>query len=241
VAGEDGRVADETAPVADRTRVPDGPARVTAVCVVSQILPDDFGEVATTAIDKRPVDARVEVRPSGLVGDTQCDTANHGGTYQAVYAYADEDAAWWAGELGRPVPPGLFGENLRTSGLDVTGAEIGETWRIGDGEGALVVAVTQPRIPCRTFQQRMAEPAWVRRFTEHGAPGAYLRVLTPGSMAAGDPVTVVHRPGHGVTIGDAFLRPDPAVMRRLLRAGDGGVVDLAPGMRAHAERAAIRA
>jgi MOSC domain-containing protein YiiM len=41
--------------------------------------------------------------------------------------------------------------------------------------------------------------AWVRRFAEHERPGAYLRVLQPGVLAAGDPIEVVHRPGHGMT------------------------------------------
>jgi len=49
-------------------------------------------------------------------GDSILDTAHHGGPDKAAYAYAREDAAWWASELGRDVPPGSFGENLSTSG-----------------------------------------------------------------------------------------------------------------------------
>src|ERR1700750_101022 len=85
-----------------------------------------------TAIDKRPVAGPVEVGPLGLAGDRQMDRRFHGGKGKAVYAYADEDASWWASQLDREIPPGLFGENLRTSGIDVTGAEIGERWAIGD-------------------------------------------------------------------------------------------------------------
>jgi MOSC domain-containing protein YiiM len=211
-------------------------ARVTAVAVVHQLLPDPFGSVDTTAIDKRAVSGRVEVGPLGVGGDTQCDRANHGGRDQAVYAYADEDAAWWSRELGRGITPGLFGENLRTSGVDITGAEIGERWQIGDGPVSLVVEVTGPRVPCQTFQYRMGEPQWVKRFTAYGAPGAYLRVVQPGGVVAGDPVTVVHRPGHGVTLGQAFLSGDPSVMRRLLAAADGDGLDLSPKMRQAAQR-----
>ncbi len=217
--------------------------RVTAVCVVFQLLPDPGQVPDVTAIDKRPQPGRLEVGPLGLARDTQCDTANHGGVDQALYAYADEDAGWWAGHLDREIPPGLFGENLRTSGVDVTGAEIGERWRIGDpstGSGVLV-EVTSPRTPCQSFQHRMQEPHWVKRFTQRGWPGAYLRVLTPGTVAAGDPVTLVRRPGHGVSIADAFLRPSPAVMRTLLDAAAAGVVELGADMRVHAERAAARA
>src|SRR5437899_8020414 len=75
-----------------------------------------------TGIDKRPTEHRVELRDNQVIGDTVVDTRHHGGYDQAVYAYASEDAAWWSNELGRPVPPGSFGENLTTDALDVTGA-----------------------------------------------------------------------------------------------------------------------
>lgn len=215
-------------------------ACITAVCVVHEIRPDPFGPEPYTAIDKRAVSGRVEVGPLGVSGDTQCDRLHHGGIYQAVYAYADEDAAWWARELDREVPPGLFGDNVRTRGVDVTGAEIGERWRIGDGNGALVVEVTSPRIPCRTFAGRMGEERWIKRFTDHGAPGAYLRVIEPGDIAAGDPVEVVHRPGHGITVGDVFLRAEPRVMRRLLDVAYSDSLDLSPALRSYAVKVAAQ-
>src|SRR5512142_170258 len=99
---------------------------LTAVCRVHRMRPEPSNPDGLTAIDKRPVDGAVEVGPLGLDGDRVCDPRHHGGEEQAVYAYADEDAAWWAAEVGWDIPPGLFGENLRTSGIDVCGAEIGE-------------------------------------------------------------------------------------------------------------------
>jgi MOSC domain-containing protein YiiM len=215
-------------------------AHVTAVCVVHEILPDPGNDPDVTAIDKRAVPRAVAVGERGLAGDAQCDTMHHGGVDQALYAYADEDARWWAEHLGRPIHPGLFGENLRTSGVDVSGAEVGERWRIGDDATGVLVEVTSPRIPCSTFGQRMGERHWVKRFTEHGAPGAYLRVLTPGTVAAGDPLRIVRRPGHGVTITDVFLRGSADAWRVLLDAGDAGVVDLAPKLREHAVKAVAR-
>lgn len=220
---------------------PDRQATVTAVCVVHQVIPD-HSPGRTTAIDKRPVDGAVEVTLTRF-GDDRCiDVKHHGGRDQVVYAYADEDAAFWAAELGREITPGLFGENLRTFGLDVNGAEIGERWAFGDpaAAGALVLEVTAPRIPCATFQYRLQEPHWVKRFTDHGAPGAYLRVVTPGPVRAGDPVTVVHRPGHGVSVRDSFLGADADMMRRLLEAGDAGLVDLHPPLREFAGKVAAR-
>jgi MOSC domain-containing protein YiiM len=111
----------------------------------------------------------------------------------------------------------MFGENLTTEGLDITGAVIGERWRVG-GSG-LELEVTAPRIPCSTFQGRMGEPHWVKRFTERGAPGAYLRVVRAGDAGAGDAIEVVHRPDHGVTVGDVFVirRAPQDGLERLLR------------------------
>ena len=214
--------------------------RLTAVCVVHELLPDRGQDPDVTAIDKRPVPHAVAVGELGLDGDTQCDRRHHGGVEQAVYAYADEDAAWWAARLGRPIRPGLFGENLRTWGIDVTGAEIGERWRIGDTAHGVLLEVTAPRIPCQTFAEWMGEPRWVTRFTEHGACGAYLRVVAPGLIAEGDAVEVVHRPGHGVTIGRMFPDLSPPSARALLDAADVGVVDLGPKVEAHVRRLARR-
>jgi MOSC domain-containing protein YiiM len=189
--------------------------RLASVNVVHALIPDVLGPLASTAIDKRPVAGRVVVSVPGddagvgLAGDQIYDRKDHGGPDQAIYAYAAEDRAWWAAELSREIAPGAFGENLTTEGLDVTGAVIGERWQIGD-DGVLL-EVTAPRIPCRTFQGWMGEPHWVKRFTAHGAPGAYLRIVSPGTVGAGDPIEVVDRPEHGVTIGDVFvIRRAPA-------------------------------
>jgi MOSC domain-containing protein YiiM len=194
-------------------------ARLASVNVVRAIVDDPLGSVGRTAIDKRPVPGPVRIGPYGLAGDTVMDHDNHGGLNQAVYAYAAEDIADWSGLLGREIAPGTFGENLTTAGLDVTGAVIGETWEIESAERPepVVLQVVSPRIPCRTFQAWMGEPHWVKRFTDHGAPGAYLRVLAGGKVQAGAEVTVASRPGHGVTIGQLFRRDpaDAADFRRL--------------------------
>ncbi|MFJ4074976.1 MOSC domain-containing protein [Curtobacterium sp. NPDC089991] len=189
---------------------------VTAVCRVDRLLPDS-GTIGVTAIDKRPVDGKVRVRPLGLYADVQADRKHHGGEDQAVYAYADEDAAYFAASLEREIPPGLFGENLRTTGVDVTGAVTGERWRIGE---TLELEVTIPRIPCGTFARRMGVDKWVRRFTEEGRPGAYLRVVKSGPVAAGDPVVVTYRPEHGVTIGEVFAGLTPERARAVLESGE---------------------
>ncbi|MEU7869527.1 MOSC domain-containing protein [Dactylosporangium sp. NPDC049140] len=178
-----------------------------------------------TGIDKRPVDGPVAIaepgprgsEPTGVEGDRVCDTRHHGGPDQAVYAYAREDLDKWAAELGRNLPGGVFGENLTTVGLDVTGARIGERWLIGD---ETVLEVSAPRIPCRTFAGWLGERGWIKTFTQRAIPGAYLRVVVPGSVRAGDEVRVVHTPPHDVTIGLTFraLTAEPELLPRLVAA-----------------------
>jgi MOSC domain-containing protein YiiM len=171
-----------------------------------------------TAIDKRPLAARVRVTRLGLDGDEQADQENHGGYEQAVYAYAREDLDWWVEQLGRELRDGLFGENITTAGLDITGAAIGETWRLGTA----VVQVTSPRIPCVTFASWLGEPRWVKRFARAGRPGAYLRVLSEGEVGPGDDIEILDRPAVTVTVGEATraFYGDTDLMRKLL-AVDG--------------------
>lgn len=175
------------------------------VCVVAR-LHDDAGPVGTTAIDKRPVVVAVKVRKLGVHADIQADRAHHGGLDQAIYAYAEEDAAWWAEQLGRDIPSGLFGENLRVEGLEVSNAVIGERWRIGAGEDAVVLEVTLPRTPCATFARWMGDDGkgWVRRFSDARRLGAYLRVVKTGKVRAGDPIEVVPAPAGAPTILDIY-------------------------------------
>ena len=195
-----------------------------------------------TGIGKAPIAGAVEVRApgpkttglgSGLVGDFIGDGRHHGGDDQAVYAFQREDLDSWAERLQREVPNGYFGENLTTRGLDVNGARVGERWRIG---ADLVLQVTTPRIPCATFRGWVGEPGWAKWFTAAGRPGAYLKVVEPGLVAAGDPVEVVHRPDHDVSISLVFraTTTERDLLPSLLAAGD----DLDPEIResVHAKR-----
>jgi MOSC domain-containing protein YiiM len=176
--------------------------RLIAPCVVARLHPD-AGTVGTTAIDKQPVGGPVKVGKLGLYADVQADRKHHGGEEQAVYAYAAEDADWWAEQLGRDIPPGLFGENLRVAGLEVSNARVGERWKIGE---KVVLEVTSPRTPCMTFARWMGEEdnGWVRRFSDARRLGAYLRVVSTGSVQAGDAIEVVPAPDGAPTILESY-------------------------------------
>lgn len=179
-------------------------------------MPLAAADAGRTAIDKRPVAGTVTARALGLDGDQQIDKPAHGGADKAVYAYALEDLRDWAALLDRDLRPGQFGENLTTLGVDLIGAVVGERWQVGDA----VLEVSTPRIPCKTFAWFLGESRWVKRFTDYGAPGAYLRVVVEGGLGKGDTITVVDRPAHGLTIGETFraLTGDRTLAARLLEA-----------------------
>jgi MOSC domain-containing protein YiiM len=146
--------------------------------------------VVRTSIWKEPVVGRIAVRGVNLDGDDQSDRRVHGGDRKAVYAYAREDLVWWGERLGRPLDPGTFGENLTTEGLDVSGARVGERWRVGTA----LLEVTQPRLPCYKLELRMDRAGFIDEFIDGGRPGAYLRIVEVGEVGAGDDVRVVSRP-----------------------------------------------
>lgn len=172
--------------------------------------PNPHKDTGLTGIGKQPTREPVEVRApgpktiglgSGLVGDFIGDGKHHGGDEQAVYAFQREDLDEWEQRLGRELPNGFFGENLTTVGLEINVALIGERWQVGQ---EVVLQVTAPRIPCSTFRGWMGEKGWAKTFTAAGRPGAYLSVVVPGTIIAGDPIEMILQPDHDVSIGLVF-------------------------------------
>ena len=170
-----------------------------------------------TGIVKRPVDGPIVVGTDGVAGDAICDVENHGGLDQAVYVYGSGDYAWWSSQLGRPVAPGTFGENLTIDGLP-DDLNAGDRLLIGD----VVLEATSPRIPCATLGVAMGDSGFGLRFRYAERPGFYFRVLNEGQVAAGDGVTIVEDPTSQATMLDQFrLRyepnPDRASLHSFLR------------------------
>ena len=156
------------------------------------------GEIVTTGIFKEPAAGRVALTGVALQGDEQADRESHGGPTRAAYAYAEEDYRWWEVELGRTLAPGKFGENLTLQGIDVSGALVGERWRVGTA----VLAVTSPRVPCYKLGMTMGDPAFVRRFARALRPGAYLAIVEEGDLGAGDSVEIVGKPEHTLSLAE---------------------------------------
>jgi MOSC domain-containing protein YiiM len=168
--------------------------KILAVCTGhAERLP---GKSYKTGINKHPLNAAVFVDAEGLVGDAICNRKHHGGVDQAVYVEGSVTLDWWAGELGRPIEPGTFGENIVIEGLDNRTVSVGDRFIAGD----LVLEVTSARIPCATFAAKMDDPKFVKRYTRAGRPGIYCRVLHPAPVSAGLPVEYVPYEGEKVTM-----------------------------------------
>jgi MOSC domain-containing protein YiiM len=215
------------------------PASVISVNVGTPEPAPWVGNPFKTSIRKHPVSGRVAVGELGVEGDQVSDTRDHGGPYQAVYAFAREDLDLWGRRLGKEIPDGHFGENVTTAGIDVNEALIGERWQVG----TTIFEVAEVRIPCHTFAEWMRRTGydadkWIKRFTAEGRPGPYLRVVQPGDIAAGDALSVVHKPDHDVTVSMMFraFTTDRSLLPRLLDVGDA----LPPNPREAAEKYAAR-
>lgn len=172
---------------------------------------------AVTGIRKHPVPGHVRVTVSGLEGDRVLNRRYHGGPDQAVYVYTREDYDEWTERLGRPLEPGIFGENVVISGLESADVRVGERFRVAD----VLIEATAARTPCGTLGARMEDAGFVKRFVQARRPGFYARVLQEGDIERGDPVTRTPAPEGAPTIGELFdLRyaatRDPEQLRRFL-------------------------
>lgn len=151
-----------------------------------------------TAMAKRPREGAVAVLPLGLEGDEQADLSVHGGRSKAVYAYPSEHHAFWRTVRAQarvslwdePVTPGLFGENLVLEGITEDRLWIGDRLRLP----GCTLAVSEPRFPCFKFNATMGFAQATKLMVQSGFCGAYLGVIEPGSVSAGDAIELLPGP-----------------------------------------------
>lgn len=158
------------------------------------------GREEITGIYKTPLQEAVQITALGIKADFIGSPEHHGGPDQALYIYGETDYQWWANELGREMPPGMFGENLTISGLESSAFNVGDYLHIGD----VSLQVTAPRIPCGTFATRMEDPQWVKKFTVAERPGIYVRVIREGLVAVGEEVWVEKYTGETLSLIQMF-------------------------------------
>jgi MOSC domain-containing protein YiiM len=207
--------------------------RVVSVNVGQPRVVQWHGRAVSTAIWKEPVAGRRHVGGVNVDGDEQADRRVHGGPAKAIYAYSAEDYAWWESVLGASLPPATFGENLTVSGVQLADCVVGERWRIGEA----LLRVSEPRIPCFKLGIRMGDAGFIERFADAARPGTYLAIDSDGELGAGDPIELVKRPDHQVTIGmvERAYHGHPELRERLV-----DVAELSEGWRTWAARAATR-
>jgi MOSC domain-containing protein YiiM len=174
-----------------------------------------------SAIFRSPVTGTVELTQRGLAGDQVGDTANHGSPDQAVCCHPLEHYDAWNAEYDLATPPtmlgpGSVGENWTLADAGESSLHVGDIFAVGDAR----VQISGPRFPCTKQERKLKLPGFHRRTIETLRTGFYLRVLTPGTVQAGDSLTLEARPCPDVSllavnrcVHQAF---DPAFARRLL-------------------------
>lgn len=88
---------------------------------------------------------------------------------------------------GHPIDRGTTGENLTISGLDWSLVRPGVRLRVGE----VALEITAPAHPCRNIAGSFADGDFSRLSAKiHPGRGRmYARVLTPGTIRPGDPVS----------------------------------------------------
>jgi ferredoxin-NADP reductase/MOSC domain-containing protein YiiM/ferredoxin len=152
-----------------------------------------------TGIWKAPVEGPVMVRRLNVDGDGQGDLGGHGGEQRAVMVYQVESYDFWRTYLGRDdLEAGQFGENFTIAGLADDEVCIGDRYRIGGAE----FEVTQPRVTCFRVGMRLGEPKMPNLLVSQHRPGFYLRVVTEGTVCAGDDIVRTCRGRHELSVAD---------------------------------------
>jgi len=184
-----------------------GPASSIGIAVVNVGTPRLLAETSDAAVwsgiakSPVPLDATLWLSLVNLAGDGQADLTVHGGLDKAVYAYPSEHLDPWTEELGGPLGPAAFGENLSTIGVSEAEVCIGDTWSWGEA----VVEVCQPRWPCFKLALHRGRRDIQQRMRQNGRTGWYLRVLEPGAVTAGGTISVLRRDPRQLSVADAHL------------------------------------
>ncbi len=153
--------------------------------------PDSQERVWTTSFFKEPVEGRVWVGATNVVGDQQANTKSHGGPDKAVCVYPIEHYAYWQSELSLlELPFGAFAENFTTRGQLEEQVRIGDVFQCGEA----IVQVSQPRPPCWKLSRRWRVHDFAVRMEQAGLTGWYLRVLQEGYTEAGAQIELLERP-----------------------------------------------
>lgn len=136
-------------------------------------------------IPKHAVESAV-VHELGLAGDAH-RFRYHGGAHRAVCLFALEHYAELARDGVNATPPGAYGENLLTQGLDYARLGAGDRLAVGD---EVVLEIHDVREPCKTLRPIDARFPGLML----GRSGFLCRVLRGGVVRAGQVIEHLARP-----------------------------------------------
>lgn len=157
------------------------------------------GRQVLTGIFKEPVAGRVVLRRLNLDGDEQADLKVHGGPAKAVYVYPADYYAFWREHYPEmELPWGTFGENLTIWGVQDDTIHIGDHLQVGSAQ----LQVTEPRRPCYKLALKFGRDDVLKLMWQSGFMGFYCSVLQEGEVTTGDPVRVLQRDEHAVSVLD---------------------------------------
>ena len=135
--------------------------------------------VGPGGIPKAPVESAL-VAELGLAGDAH-RFRYHGGANRAVCLFALEHYEELARDGVHATPPGAYGENLLTQGLDYAQLAAGDRLAVGD---EVVLEIHDVREPCKTLKPLDARFPGLML----GRSGFLCRVLRGGSVRAGQTI-----------------------------------------------------
>lgn len=170
-----------------------------------------------SGIFKKPIQGSVWLSNTGLHGDGQADTENHGGPEKAVFAYPLEHYGYWQKERETAeVGPGANGENFLLENVKEDMVCIGDIYEIGEA----IVQVSQPRQPCWKPARRFKIKNLALLIQKSGRTGWYYRVLKEGNIEEGQKLTLIERPYPNWTIAKCneimhSSSPNPVELREL--------------------------
>ncbi|MBJ7414525.1 MAG: MOSC domain-containing protein [Niveispirillum sp.] len=170
------------------------------------------GREEGTGIGKQPVTGPVTLGPSGLDGDESAYRSRKDGD-TALHGFASESYEALEASFGRSIQRPGFGENLLFEGYTDAEARIGDVLAIGTAQ----VMVNQPVPRCSWPGVLTGVKALGTLAMKAGTPGWYMGVVRPGTLAAGDGVTLVERGDAAWTVArlNALMldkRPDPVLL-----------------------------
>lgn len=161
------------------------------------------GAEVETAYVKAPTAQPWVVSDHGIAGNEVAVHADH------LYAFDHESYAYWADHLAverSAWTDGFFAENLTLDSLDLTALRVGDVLSLGETR----LVVTGPRVPCWKLSWRLGQPkTFIKHFRTSGRSGVYLGVLRPGTIRAGDRLSVIHKVPENPTVADLALVCDP--------------------------------